>query len=187
MDLCRKFMSWSRGDSHDQHTTEKEDTMTYREEDPQNIDADVANAIGVSDETDTPFVDEPATYHDEVSYNEENDVPENEEADITTGLQFDAEIMAQNAVDFLKMGHQAAAVYNYIITEVMPVAPDTPQLVIEKLDEIIPLCENAEESYRLDLSRLSIPFAPKSPENTFRTLRRKAYALKYLLEDHQGV
>lgn len=192
MDFCRKFMSRTRKGNqtdHDPSHREKEDHMHYEDDIKGNPDLEVE--AGEKDENPTSPQDEdnPVFYHTTEFENAQNDSEantentENTEADAVPVTQEDVDALADAAIDYLRTGFRAAAVYNHIVTECVPVAPSVPHEVIRRLDHLIPLCESATDSYELHRTILGLS-ADASLHDPFKAFKRKVYALKYLLEDN---
>ena len=197
MDFCRKFMSRTRKGNqtdHDLSHKEKEDHMHYEDDIKNNID--LGAEAGEKDENPTSPQDEhpaspqdednPVFYHTTEFENAQNDSEANTEntgVDDVPVTQEDVDALADSAIDYLRTGFRAAAVYNHIVTEYVPVAPSVPHEVIRRLDRLIPLCESATDSHELHMNILGLP-ADANLHNPFETFKRKVYALKYLLEDN---
>ena len=192
MDFCRKFISRTRKGNqidHDPSHREKEDHMHYEDDIKGNPDLEVE--AGEKDENPTSPQDEdnPVFYHTTEFENAQNDSEantentENTEADAVPVTQEDVDALADAAIDYLRTGFRAAAVYNHIVTECVPVAPSVPHEVIRRLDHLIPLCESATDSYELHRTILGLS-ADASLHDPFKAFKRKVYALKYLLEDN---
>ena len=189
MGFCRKFMSRTRKGNqtdHDLSHKEKEDHMHYEDDIKNNPDFGVE--AGEKDENPTSPQDEehPVFYHTTEFENAKNAIgvnTENTEADEVPVTQEDVDALADSAINYLRTGFRAAAVYNHIVTECVPVAPSVPHEVIRRLDHLIPLCESATDSHELHASILGLS-ADDSLHNPFEAFKRKVYALKYLLEDN---
>ena len=170
MDFCRKFMSRTRKGNqtdHDLSHKEKEDHMHYEDDIKNNINSpqDEDDQVDITD------------------VSADVDITENIEVDAVPVTQEDVDALADSAIDYLRTGFRAAAVYNHIVTEYVPVAPSVPHEVIRRLDRLIPLCESATDSHELHMNILGLP-ADANLHNPFETFKRKVYALKYLLEDN---
>lgn len=192
MDFCRKFMSRTRKGNktdHDLSHKEKEDHMHYEDDIKNNPDFGVE--AGEKDENPASPQDEehPVFYHTTEFENAQNDSEDNTENTENTGVddvpvtQEDVDALADAAIDYLRTGFRAAAVYNHIVTEYVPVAPSVPHEVIRRLDQLIPLCESATDSHELHRTILGLS-ADISLNDPFKAFKRKVYALKYLLEDN---
>ena len=183
MDFCRKFMSRTRKGNqtdHDLSHKEKEDHMHYEDDIKNNID--LGAEAGEKDENPASLQDE----DNQADITEESadvDNTENIGVDEVPVTQEDVDALADSAIDYLRTGFRAAAVYNHIVTEYVPVAPSVPHEVIRRLDRLIPLCESATDSHELHMNILGLP-ADANLHNPFETFKRKVYALKYLLEDN---
>lgn len=196
MDFCRKFMSRTRKGNqtdHDLSHKEKEDHMHYEDDIKNNPDLGVE--AGEKDENPTSPQDEdnPVFYHTTefenaqsaigVSTNEESPIQEDTGADEVPVTQEDVDALADAAIDYLRTGFRAAAVYNHIVTECAPVAPSVPHEVIRRLDQLILLCESATDSHERHRTILGLS-ADINLNDPFKAFKRKVYALKYLLEDN---
>ena len=155
---------------HDLSHKEKEDHMHYEDDLKNNINSP-------QDEDDQVDITEESADVDNTENTENTGV---DEAPVT---QEDVDALADSAIDYLRTGFRAAAVYNHIVTEYVPVAPSVPHEVIRRLDHLIPLCESATDSHKLHMTILGLP-DDTNLHNPFETFKRKAYALKYLLEDN---
>lgn len=192
MDFCRKFMSRTRKGNqtdHDLSHKEKEDHMHYEDDIKGNPDLGVE--AGEKDENPASPQDEenPVFYHTTEFENAQNDSEDNTENTENTGVddvpvtQEDVDALADSAIDYLRTGFRAAAVYNHIVTEYVPVAPSVPHEVIRRLDHLIPLCESATDSHERHRTILGLSH-DTSLNDPFKAFKRKVYALKYLLEDN---
>lgn len=197
MDVCHRFFNWRR----------KEDHHPYTEEELSMSDENINNEGPFDDgEHYYPVVGEeekseehPVFHHTTEFENAQNaigvntdeepsiqeDTRESEETPEEEPLRSIGETMlVDSLINSLKGEHEVAAVYNYILTEAAVIAPGIVPLVINKIDELLPALRNAEEGFLLSLQNVGLEAGENRTKNPFYELKRKYYALKYLLEGH---
>lgn len=175
MNPCFKFWTRSIGpeaseEEVTQHYGKEENVKEYQEDLPE-PDSDYSEVGEASDDSES----------EEAVEGLSNDSVDTQSESFSDS--FSEKVVVSSLISAMKNEKHVSAIYNYIITEAVSSHPGVIDGVLAELDEIIPLCENIEERLRIDLNRLSLPIeeVAKSP---FYELKRKSYALKYLLEGH---
>ena len=201
MDVCHRFFGWRRGKDH-HHYTKEELSMNdenINNEGPFDDDEHYYPEVGKEEKDE----ERPVFYHTTefenaqsaigVNTDEEPSIQEDtreseevpEEAPEQDPLHSIGETMlVDSLIKSLQGDHAVAAVYNYILTEAAVISPGIVPLVINKIDELLPALRNAEEGFLLSLKNVGIEAGENRTKNPFYELKRKYYALKYLLEGH---
>lgn len=177
--VCREIIGWKKPKDHNEKENDMKEDNIYKEAVEDEMAPDAPEA---------PESDQDADYEEEGGEDLTEAVGDEELAEEgdTEAYDYVGEgALADAIVSSVKKGHEVAPVYNYVVTQAVQVYSGIPHRVLDKIEQILPMVENVEKRYRIDLDTLGLDHLEEE-RNPFKTLLTRLSALKYLLQDHIG-